>query len=429
MKKMKLPLLISLCLCFIFSGCSTLRFSSIDDLISPISPSGDEALVQRAVDEYCKSGYSIKIASSGGHTSSYIFSDLDNDKKKEAIAFYEPNDSLGTINMAVLKEKNNNWSVIYNLVGDGSDVSSVEFSDLNNDERPEIIVSWKAISKSSNYNLCVYEQGENDGKYSLKMIGKPVTAGEFVSIDLNEDGVNELVILSVGTSSTSPKAKLYSYNKRQNLIGDTKLDSRIVDFEKITVGNTDEGPSIYVDAICTGEKRVTEFLYWSNYYKSIVSPFYSYNTTHTSDTIRNNNLNCADIDDDKEIEIPLDKSVKGLSKGISCQNWVIYKKTVLNHKAYSYCVSSDSYYVVLNNDEFKMLTPKYDSNTRELIFYNGKEECFRILTAMKSSFDSDSYNDYSELFSDSGFVYLARVNKKCSVSITIDDLKNKVKTY
>ena len=76
-----------------------------------------------------------------------------------------------------------------------------------------------------------------------------------------------------------------------------------------------------------------------------------------------------------------------------------------------------------------MLTPKYDSNTRELIFYNGKEECFRILTAMKSSFDSDSYNDYSELFSDSGFVYLARVNKKCAVSITIDDLKNKVKTY
>lgn len=429
MKKYKPVLLISLCLCFVLSGCNALRFSSIDDLISPISPSGDEALVQRAVDEYCKNGYSIKIASSGGHTSSYVFYDLDNDKHDEAIAFYEPNDNLGTVNMAVLKEENKNWRVIYNLVGEGTDVSSVDFSDLNNDGISEIIVCWRAISKSNNYNLCVYNQIIRDNEYSLKMIGKPITAGEFVSIDLNEDGVNELVVLTVGTTSQSPKAKLYSYNKTQMLIGDTKLDSRITAFDTIVVGETDEGPSIYVDAICSGDKRVTEFLYWSNYYKSIVSPFYSYNTTHTSDTVRNNSLSCEDVDGDGEIEIPLDKSVKKLPSNVNCQNWVSYKKTVLNHNAYSYSVAGDGYYIVLTDDEFKKLTPTYDKNARELVLSNDKEECFRIITTTKSSYDGASFDGYEELFSDSGYVYLAKVNKKSAVSITINDLKNKLKTY
>lgn len=90
MKKLR-AFLILLSLSLLLTGCSNFRLSSsIDDLISPVSPSGDNAGVQNAVDEYCKSGYLIKIPSSGDYTTSFIFHDLDKDKEDEAIAFLSP---------------------------------------------------------------------------------------------------------------------------------------------------------------------------------------------------------------------------------------------------------------------------------------------------------------------------------------------------
>ena len=74
-----------LCLvAFLFCGCNSFRLSSsIDDLISPISPSGDNAGVQSAVDEYCKAA----IQSNSGnrkYTTSFILKDIDGDKINEA---------------------------------------------------------------------------------------------------------------------------------------------------------------------------------------------------------------------------------------------------------------------------------------------------------------------------------------------------------
>lgn len=57
-----------------------------------------------AVDEYCKSGYSIKIPATGNYTTSFILKDIDGDKINEAVAFYEPSNKVGTISMAVIKK-------------------------------------------------------------------------------------------------------------------------------------------------------------------------------------------------------------------------------------------------------------------------------------------------------------------------------------
>lgn len=144
----------------------------------------------------------------------------------------------------------------------------------------EIIVCWSVVSKQTGTSINVYSQNENDNKYSLKSVSKAITGSNFICVDANDDGVMELLVFATGTSSENPRAELYSFGTgKRELIGETRLDSTITSFESIKYAKTDEGTSIYADALCAdGSSMVTEFIYWSDYYNSIISPFYSYST-------------------------------------------------------------------------------------------------------------------------------------------------------
>ena len=413
------------------SGCSSLRISSIDDLITPVSPGGDDAGILAAVDEYCKSGYSVKVPLSGHYTTSFIRYDLSGDGNDEAVAFYEPADKLSTVEMALLKKIGSGWKVVKSITGEGTDVSSVEFCDLNNDGNVEIIVCWSVISRSTASNLCVYKQKEKGDDYSIQLLDNSVSSSDFVCADVNGDGVNEVLAFTTGSASSSPKAELYSFSSgKKRLIGETKLDSAIISFDNIVCGETDEGVSIYADAVrSSGGSMVTELLYWSNYYDSVISPFYSYTTGRTKDTTRSNMINSRDIDGDGEIEIPLDRSLSSLPEEITAQNWVSYRNTVLNHNTYSIACEKDCYLLVLKDDLLSKLTFTYTADARELTAKSGKEEVFKILTVLKSGYDSSKFADYTEIYSDSGFAYLVKVNPQSAVKVSTDDIKNSIRTY
>lgn len=436
MKKVN-AFVIFLCIALLFSGCSNFRMAaSIDDLISPISPSGDNAGVQNAVDEYCKGGYSIKIPASGSYTTSFILKDIDNDDVNEALAFYEPSNKMSTVCMAVLRKSGDKWNVYENIETDATDVNSVDFCDLNNDGIEEIIVCWSVVSKTTGFKLNVYRQIENEDKsVSIKSISDDVTASDFVCVDMDGDGTKELMIFANGTSSEYPKAELYSYeNNKKQLLGRTKLDSAITSFENITYAKTDEGMSVYADAVQSdGSSMVTEFIYWSDYYNSIVSPFYSYSTSRTAETSRSSMITCKDIDGDGVIEIPTDASLSKLPSAIEAQSWKTYGNTVLSHKFYSISCKRDSYILVIPDDYFKKISVKYNNDFRVLTVNdkeNGKE-IFEIMTVIKTSYDSkdSKYADYEKIFDDSGYVYLAKVNPESDIKIDTKTLKDMIKTY
>lgn len=435
MKKLR-GFLVVLCLSLLLAGCSNFRLAtSIDDLITPVSPSGDNAGVQNAVDEYCKSGYLIKIPSSGDYTTSFVFYDLDNDGAEEAISFFEPSDERGTVSLAVLKKNNDKWSVVSDIKGDGADVESVDFCDVNHDGQVEILVCWNVIAKSTNSKLSVYNQQQTDEGYSLEQLDDPITAGEFICADVNGDGINEVAVFNIGSSAESPTAELYSFaDNSKRRIGRTKLDSTIISFENIISAETSEGISIYADALkADGSSMVTEFLYWSDYYDSIVSPFYSYSSGKTTQTARNSIIHSKDIDDDGEVEIPIDAKADNLPKQITAQNWMVYKNTVLNHKCYSFSCKRDSYSLLVEDDLFSDVSVKYNNDNRLLTLASkdGEQEYFSIIAVIGSAYNADelSLQGYTEIFTDSGFVYLAKVNNQLDAYFTIDDLKNMIKSY
>ena len=268
MKAIKI-LIPMLCIALLFSGCGGFHLaSSIDDLISPVAPAGADASVQSAMDAYCKGGYSVKIPAAGKYTTSYIFYDFDDDGQKEALAFYEPNDALGKIDMAVLEQSGENWQVIANIQGEGTDVYSVDFCDVNGDGKTEFLISWNMISYSTSHLMSVYKMTGSGQESKLTALAEPMQYSAYIPADLNNDGVQEVLFFSADQmKSLSASAALYSYKgDKQTLLGETRVDGHVSAYRKLQVGKADGKPAVYADAVKSdGASMLTELICWSDY--------------------------------------------------------------------------------------------------------------------------------------------------------------------
>lgn len=425
-------LICTLLIATILSGCSFRISSSIEDLISPVSPFGDNADIQEALNSYAKNGYSLKTPSGGEYIASYNFFDIDGDGVDEAFAFYEPSDDLGTISMALIKKLNDKWSVVENIKGDGKDIYSVSFSDVNNDGRVELLVCWDVISNSSNHNLSVYLMKPTAESVKLKQIGESVSINNYLVVDYDKNSKNELMIFEINGASSSARAKLYSLSDNAfDLLSETKLDSHITSYTNILVEEAENDVRVYADAIGSdGSSMLTEIVYWSDTYDSIISPFYSYATGLTKGTTRNLSLNCDDINGDKLIEIPTNYSMDGLPKKVDAVDWRIYKNTILVHSEYSLVVSDDGYMTVLSDDIFKSISVSYDGDERLMTVKNKqtKKDIFSIKPVLKAVYDEKEYKDYSVVLEASGYYYLAKIGNDTKIKISIDDLTEMVKS-
>ena len=103
MKRIR-PLFCILLICVMLTGCSFNLATSTSDLISAVSPFGENAEIKKALDDYLGGGYILKNPSFGDYITSYNFYDLDNDGEDEAVAFYQTKDALNTVNMALIKK-------------------------------------------------------------------------------------------------------------------------------------------------------------------------------------------------------------------------------------------------------------------------------------------------------------------------------------
>lgn len=417
----------------LFSGCSFRLASSVNDLISAVAPFGENADVKSALDSFLSNGYSLKNPSSGEYITSYNFYDLDGDEKEEAVAFYEPNDNLGTIRMAIIKEYSGKWEVVSDISGYGDDAYRLDFADLNNDGKDEIIVCWNNISNSNSHLFVVYNLKFEDKKFEVKQINKDeIYLNNYVIVDFNQTGNNDILMFEINSGTkTSAKAELYSLNDNNlRLKGETKLDSRVISYRNINVEKAEGDIRVYADAIgSNGNSIRTEVIYWSNMYDSIVSPFYSYSTGRTSGTSRGCLVNSCDINEDERIEIPTDTTVKGLPKNIKPLNWKIYNKTILVHTNYSLYVKDDNYNIIIPDKYFKNISATYNKKTREMTVINKKTKTavFSIMPVLKAVYDEKSYQGYSVILDKSGYYYLAKTSNDKDIKISIDELKQYIK--
>ena len=335
--------------------------------------------------------------------------------------------------MAIIKEYSGKWKVVSDITGYGDDAYRLDFADVNNDGKDEILVCWNTISNSNSHSFVVYNIKFEDKKFVINQINnEDIYLNNYVIVDFQQNGNNEILMFEINSGTkTSAKAELYSVNNNEfKLKGETKLDSRVISYRNINVEKAEGDIRVYADAIgSNGASIRTEVIYWSNMYNSIVSPFYSYSTGRTSGTSRGCLVNSSDINDDDRIEIPTDASLKKLPKNIKSLNWKIYNKTILVHKAYSLYVIDDNYNIIIPDEYFKNISAVYNSDLREMTVINKqtKKSVFSIMPVLKAVYDEKTYQGYNIILDKSGYYYLAKAGNDKDIKISVDDLKQYIK--
>lgn len=325
----------------IFSGCDALTFNSAENLVRPPKLSGDDGELQSAFEKAVseKGEYILKYPSDGEYRSAFVRHDCDGDGDDEAFVFYSLKAEEMSVYMFILDYADGKWIPMGGTPGEGNDVYSIEFCDLNSDGIDEVFVGWSSIDSKANKKLSVYVSNENSDELDYKVLAiESYTA--MYTVDLNFDGEKEILLALINSTSDAytTEARLLKMTKAGSsdyqigAVGQVGLYSGITAINSIKSGLSGGRRYIYIDE-AAGDSYLTEMLYWDNVQNTLASAV-MIDTVSIADcpTSRSLPLTCKDVDKDGELEIPVttllqDSSIvrkKTLDKEIISQTENVY---------------------------------------------------------------------------------------------------------
>ncbi len=423
MKKRIISVPLLLLICIQLCGCSSFKFASVEELMRPPKLYGDNSELQAAFDNAVGLDVTLKAPVSGNYKSAFIYFDIDKDNDDEAFVFYVDNADDNAVRMQVMDKKNGEWASITALVGSGSEVNSVDFTDMNSDDIFEIVVSWNILESKGNkiFSIYKFEVGENIVAASA-ICTEAFTIMKTVDIDADSD--TEVFFILLDTTSEVPKsvARVLKMNEdgKLALSGEVNLDGNVSGYSTIeeVIGSKDGIYKLYIDAYKGETQMITEVIYWNSETSTLEAPSFDSQTQSNSQTWRSVRLPTYDIDDDDELEIPVQIKMNGGVTVAGDVNSFFYitKWYKLNGKelieAEQNAVNFDCKYIVNLSSKWADSITIYStkqSNEWKVFLYDAansvtKDLLFTIACVNKSTWNEYKdveYVGYSEVFENS----------------------------
>ena len=174
--------------CLLLSACSSFQFN-LTDLMQAPKLSEDQAEIYEALtDAVGVSDVQLKYPKSGAYRSAFVMFDLDADGEKEALVFYNMPSWGGNVRIMILDHQQEKWVSVYDAVGEGTDITEVDFRILTSSGRYCLMIGWEQ-GTSENTNISVYDYTGGqlrvlfESEYSQMLIE-----------DIDQDGVQEILL-------------------------------------------------------------------------------------------------------------------------------------------------------------------------------------------------------------------------------------------
>lgn len=312
-KKLVAAVTLLLTIAVLFAGCGTLSFNSAENLVRPPKLSGDDGALQAAFEKAVsdKGEYILKYPSAGEYRSAYVRYDCDSDGEDEAFVFYSLKAEAMSVYMVMLDYANGEWSAVGEMPGEGSDVYSIEFCDLNHDGIAEVLVGWSSLDAKSNKKLSVYCSYKNSQNLNYRVLAiESYTSMD--TVDLDNDGEKEILLALISSTSDTytTEARLLKMTTdspseyHMNPVGQVSLYSETTAITAITSYEKNRKNYVYIDE-AAGDTYLTEILYWDQEQNTLVAPLQVDMLSIAScPTSRSIALGCTDINGDGVPEIP-----------------------------------------------------------------------------------------------------------------------------
>lgn len=440
---------LALAFLFLFSGCS-LRFTSLPNLLRPPKLAGGNEEVQDAFEDAVGKNFLLKTPSTGEYHSSFILYDMDHDGEEEALVFYTENKDQSTVRIHFMDSENGKWTFHYDFPGEGSEIYSVYFADMNDDEKAELIVGWRLFGSQGSKMLTIYQYTESEnGPYINTLAREAFTA--MLPVDMDADGCEEVFVLAQDTAEPGRgmSGKLLKMVKNVvTVAGEVALDPRTSNYVSLKSEKlgTQSPVRIYIDANAGASSMITEIVYWDSRAKRLIAPLYEEQKGANVATLRYEAIASNDINNDAIIEIPvqsilpdsgytaseeLSENAANASKGQATSSvtqqlyltkWLQFQGSgpqetkVVAYSAINYSDGYLFYYPEewIGENEEPRVTIISNQNERQWSFFAREggqigDELFAIMTLPADQWEKNPLADYTLLKRNDSVVYVGRL--------------------
>lgn len=426
---MKRSLLLALALLLALTGCS---FSSPEDFYQLPKASEEYQSLERCLQEELNAGLEYAAPIKGSNTQPVIMIDLDQDGVDESVAFFR--DSSGGENPLKIKLYRQNMDgnyYCYTVVeGQGTSINSVVFIQLDGGPgtAQELVVSWQM--SSSVYALSAYSVEEGA---AVQMMDA-VNYSRYTVVDLDQDGISELVLLQASASDTAiRKAEYYKVtDHHMTLAEEVPLSLRMGTIDGVHTGLLSDGvPALFVTGSLEEKDSIEPNAAYqlTDIFTLRDGAFLSLAMDESGDsaTLRYKLANDQDLDSDGIWELPVPTLLANRrlesSDTFYAITWNHYSSDGSRERAFiTYYNSTDGWYYTLPEEWLSRLSLERDDTTsgntveRGVVLYYqspGDDEPQPILAIYKNTGTNRSTHGVSDgrtyLDGDSGAVYSARL--------------------
>lgn len=400
----------SLMICILFSSCSSVSLiRPVGSLLAPPLYYPEYEELVEAFKQTAGADIQFCIPFEGDYDSAFVVENIDGDNNNEALIFSKDNkDSVAK--MHLYDFENGEWNYVSDFTGYGNSVRNVYVRDLDNDAINELIVIWSTLGVQTGDIMSVYRKSSAEQTFR-----EIANEGCLISavLDIDSDNVNEIFYISTITSGTAVQksAKALRLSGDSVVIaGETRLDPNISSYTSLKAEKTsgDSPMRIFVDALKGERQMITEMIYWDSEKSALVAPWIDKETLTNNITLRYEPVECADINNDGKIDIPVqiefataDSSHNVLeSEKLYITAWINYEQDKAYIVSNTLINLEDGYIITLTQEEVNSIGVRVYKQKNCWVVYladenkSDDEAIFSVIKIDKNEWDEEKFDSY-----------------------------------
>ena len=291
-------------------SCSIIDFTSTDSLIRPPKLTGENALIQQTFEKAVGKDVMLVSPVSGDYRSAFVQYDIDRNGTDETLVFYCRTESPDEAHLHLLRFNGEQWYSAGDMTGNGSEVYSVSFYDLDKSAGYEIAVSWTVSDSKRNKTLSLYKFSmapeERIDQLSVLQIY------DYMVCDFDFDGQQELLyLMDNGADQEQPfKANMIKMDPVEGSFGfmcELQLQLSVNVPVKMSFDIRDGHYRLYIDCMNYDGSYMTEVL-WFDTAELVLKRAQDADGNVISEmTGRNAAVFSEDLNNDRIIEFPVQR--------------------------------------------------------------------------------------------------------------------------